>query len=365
MSIQIWSRKIQRFWRRSSMQYHAVRALQKENKLDPGRIRDRILMHLFQEAAAGLQLDFSPVGERIFCICGRARKFHFYADATDFDRVPLWKLAGDKLYTRALFQQHGLPVPIGCGFDRDAVGPAVEFARSLRQSCVVKPAADTATGTGVTINVQGDRQFRKAFDLAGLYSEKVLVEQQIPGDSYRFLIFRGRCLSVIRRDLPAVYGSGRHTVRQLVTDENVNRIRSSNWKPGDTLLMPLQLSRKAGCVLAKQGLGWDSVPAKGRQVVLTELANTRVGGLFCEVLEQAHPDLIRTAQKAAEAAELELAGVDLMAENVSAAKHHILEINTTPGLTIHYIIRNTEQCRNPIRTILAGYFEIPEPVNAL
>ena len=55
---------------------------------------------------------------------------------------------------------------------------------------------------------------------------------------------------------------------------------------------------------------------------------------------------------------MNIAGVDIVSSNIEAPAYHILEINISPSIEIHYAVRNSQEMTDPIRTILTDYFEI-------
>ena len=59
-----------------------------------------------------------------------------------------------------------------------------------------------------------------------------------------------------------------------------------------------------------------------------------------------------------------IAGVDIISPDIKAPGYHVLEINASPGWILHYMIRNSQEMRDPIRTILADYFDIDAGIKA-
>jgi cyanophycin synthetase len=207
--------------------------------------------------------------------------------------------------------------------------------QSLRSPVVVKPR-DGNQGKGVTVNVQSRAELDVAWDAATLISSDVIVERYIPGDDYRLLVVDRKLIAAARRDPPHVIGDGQHTVRQLVDLVN------SDPRRGDGHATPLTRIRFDAIALARltsQGLDADSVPERGRKVVLRNNANLSTGGTATDVTDDVHPDVAARAVEAALMVGLDVCGVDVVCRTVSQPLEDqggaIVEVNAAPGLRMH------------------------------
>jgi cyanophycin synthetase len=328
-----------------------------KRRLDLNQIEHRIICSFYRKIAADLGLNAYDIG-RVHCIAGHGKSFRIWGCTTEFDTYPLYGITEDKVLVKKLFRDRGIPVPEGRAFQWNDRSAGIEYALSLGRPCVAKPASDTSSGKGVTADMTTRREIAHAFRFAGLFAPQVLVEEFVPGDNYRFLIYKGKCLSVLRRELPAVIGNGSSTVRDLVKDENRNRIQHSDWRDGDPLWMPLPINSGALRHLKRQGIEWRSVPRLGEQVYLAGESSYGFGCTYTEVLGKTHAGQISAAEDAARLVGMTVAGVDIVSPDIEAAAFNILEINISPGLEAHYVIRNPEDLTDPIRTILTDFFEI-------
>src|SRR5690606_15158320 len=86
--------------------------------------------------------------------------------------------------------------------------------------------------------------------------------------------------------------------------------------------------------LARQQLDADSVPEAGRHVLIQ-----RNGNVAIDVTDEVHPGTAATVALAARIVGLDIAGVDLVAEDISqplaGQRGAIVEVNAGPGLLMH------------------------------
>jgi cyanophycin synthetase len=162
----------------------------------------------------------------------------------------------------------------------------------------------------------------------------VLVERFIPGNEHRLLVVGQKVVAAARGESLWVTGDGRSTVNQLCDLQiNVDPRRGeseefplSPVKPDESDEIKLDLQR--------QGLTPDSVPQAG-QKVLIQLN----GNVADDVTDLVHPDVAYAAALAARVVGLDIAGIDLVCEDISRPLEEqrgaIIEVNSSPGLLAH------------------------------
>ena len=241
-------------------------------------------------------------------------------------------IAQDKELTKRLLHAAGAPVPIGRPV-KDA-DDAWAAACDIGLPVVVKPR-DGNQGKGVTVNITNREHLQIGFRAAAEVGE-VMVEKYLSGNDFRLLVVGQQLVAAARRDPPHVIGDGIHSVRELVDRVNADPRRGEGHS---TSLTKIRFDEIAIARLNAQGLAPQSVPAKGRRVVLRNNANLSTGGTATDVTDDVHPEVAANAVAAARMVGLHVCGVDVVCESVlrPMREQHggIVEVNAAPGLRMH------------------------------
>ncbi len=262
---------------------------------------------------------------------GRRRR-RIQAAEIDDTSVVAESIAQDKDLTKSLLWSAGVPVPLGRPVDSldDAWAVALEVGLPV----VVKPV-DGNQGKGVTVNVDSRELMEIAYRAAAEIG-KVMVETCLSGNDFRLLVIGDRLVAAARRDPPFVIGDGELTVRQLVAKVNEDPRRGEGHA---TSLTKIRLDEIALARLEMQGLAPETVPERGRRVVLRNNANLSTGGTATDVTDEVHPAVAERAIAAAQMVGLHVCGVDVVCESVMRPLEEqgggIVEVNAAPGLRMH------------------------------
>jgi cyanophycin synthetase len=226
-------------------------------------------------------------------------------------------------------------VPVPGGRAVEDVEDAWKVACEIGLPVVVKPK-DGNQGKGVTVNVTTREQLVDAYAAAKEFRDHIMVESYIPGDDFRLLVVGGKLAAAARRDPPQVVGDGKHTVRELVDQVNLDPRRGSGHA---TSLTKIRFDDIALASLSSQGFTADSVPTKGKRVRLRNNANLSTGGSATDVTDDVHPEVAARAVAAAQMVGLDICGVDVVCESVLKPIEEqgggIVEVNAAPGLRMH------------------------------
>lgn len=255
------------------------------------------------------------------------------ATVTSMTTLIATDIAGNKELTKRLLADAGIPVPKGRIVDEAEA--AVRAARDIGFPVVLKPL-NANHGKGVAINLKSDEEVNAAYYRASDFSEDVIVEKYIPGRDHRVLVVNGAAVAVAER-LPAhVIGDGKHTIFQLVEEENKNPQRGHGHEKA---LTKIYINEESERCLASQGYTGESIPAAGQLVWLKFTANISTGGTAIDRTDDAHPANVETAIRAARIIGLDVAGVDMITTDIGKPLEEtggaICEVNAGPGFRMH------------------------------
>jgi cyanophycin synthetase len=254
---------------------------------------------------------------------------------TELDGPVALQLALDRRIVFELLAAAEVPIPEHVVLDAPA-SPEGALGLLAGGPCVVKPAAGTGVGSGITSGIERDDQLRRAV-LRALRYGPLVVERQVPGTVYRLLYLDGELLDAVRKRPPSVVGDGRSTVEQLVRAENGRRV-AERGRAGFSLL---KLDLDSLFTLAAAGLGPRTVPPPGQAVVVKAVTNqNRIEDNETVPLDELAPRLVAEGASAAAAVGLRLAGVDVVTPDLgrplAEAGGRVIEVNGMPGLNHHY-----------------------------
>ena len=285
-------------------------------------------------AAVARGIPFRRLNTESLVVFGHgARQRRILASETDRTGAIAESIAQDKELTRSLLKQVGVPVPEGRPVtDADDAWAA---AQEIGAPVVVKPQFGSQ-GRGVATNLSTPEQVKAAYESVSEDWTDIVVERYAPGADYRVLVVGGRAVAASRRDPAQVVGDGRHTIADLTEIANRDPRRGDDHA---TMLSKLVLDPIALQVLEEQGYTTESIPPAGHRVLIRRNANLSTGGTATDVTDRMHPEVAARSVEAARIIGLDVAGVDVIAQDISRPLEEqagiIVEVNAAPGLRMH------------------------------
>lgn len=261
---------------------------------------------------------------------GRAQRRIWTAE-TDKTSAIAEAIAGDKDLTKTLLKSCGVPVPEGEVVDSPEA--AWEAAQDIGLPVVVKPL-DGNHGRGVSLELTERADVEAAFKIAQTEGSEVIVERYVRGDEHRLLIVGGKMVAAAKGESLWIMGNGRDTVVGLI-EAQIN----CDPRRGDAEEFPLgkvvlEQDAATRLLLARQGLDGTSVPKVGQKVLVQ-----RNGNVAIDCTDDVHPDIAYLASLAARVVGLDIAGIDLVVEDIAKPlapqRGAVVEVNAGPGLLMH------------------------------
>ena len=237
-------------------------------------------------------------------------------------------IAQDKDFTKRLLTACGVPVPEGQIVNNPE--EAWDVAQDIGFPVTVKPS-DGNHARGVTLDLHDEADIKAAFALAEPEGSDVIVERFINGTEHRLLVVGGKVVAATRGETVSVVGNGKASLRELVAVVNEDPRRGPeqeyplDWINLDAGSVKLELNR--------QNVQPDSVIAQGQSILLQ-----RNGNMAIDCTDEVHPDVAYYATLAAKIVGLDIAGMDMILQDVSKpmkGQGAILEVNAGPGLLMH------------------------------
>ncbi len=298
---------------------------------------------VWREAAGEVGADFEELADGIFKISCEGTTTRVHNNFTPLDDPVILRIALDKFLVHSMLRSHGLPVPAHAEFSLKNLEKAYDFLDQHRM-CVVKPSDGTGGGSGVTTGVETRFQLINAAARAAGYGPTLLIEEQIEGDMVRLLYLDGQLLDAVRRGFPSVVGDGKSGISQLFKASNQRRLDAGYKLAQATLKYDMDIQR----TLARQGLSWRSVPAKGQRVTLKSVTNDNIADENDSIVGEISESIVAAGRRAAQLIGIRLAGVDVITPDIrqglEEAGGKIIEVNTNPAYHYHYFNR-TRSCR--------------------
>ncbi|WP_035206195.1 cyanophycin synthetase [Acidovorax sp. CF316] len=250
---------------------------------------------------------------------------------TEFTSAIAEGIASDKDLTKGLLKACGVPIPEGQVVNSPE--EAWEAAQDIGLPVVVKPS-DGNHGRGVTLDLRKQADIEAAYHVAYPEGSDVMVESFIPGDEHRLLVVGGKVVAAARGEVVSITGNGRSTVKELIDSQLNSDPRRGYEEEYPLEIIDLATDTKVQLELKRQDLDADSVPAAGRTIVVQ-----RNGNVAVDCTDDVHPEVAYIAQLAAKVVGLDIAGIDMVALDISKPLHTqggaIVEVNAGPGLLMH------------------------------
>jgi len=185
---------------------------------------------------------------------------------------------------------------------------------------------------------------------SNLLTKTVIIQEFIRGKEFRILVLKDEILGIAQLIPPFLIGDGRSTIKRLIKklERKINR--------------RITIDQAMKDLIKAQGLSFSSIIPTDQKLFLKEYSKIGQGGQIENFsLSLIHPETKKMCLKAAKVVGLELAGLDIIAEDLSKSpkkqKIKFIEINGRPDIYIHHC-PDKGQPVNVTREILKHIFKL-------
>lgn len=272
-------------------------------------------------------------------------EFVYYSSTNQLGRVT-FKIFVQKPVASAWLREGGFPVP-----EEIFTDDLDEIRNFLKQHerIVIKPF-DSVWGQGVTPGLTQAAELKAAVELAQSFNaskheKRVVCQRHVTGEEFRILVIDQKNVFAVRRIPAHVMGDGIHTIKRLI----------GRWNGKVAPARVIEVTEGIGKILDEQGMNLESVPKEGQQVFLMRVANAHAGGTVHDATDLIGGAAKQTAIEVAKYFDVPVVGVDCISPDIAKEIGFIIELNSTPDLTLHHFPTVGEP-RNPARALVDMLF---------
>lgn len=255
---------------------------------------------------------------------------------TDHTSAIAVALCDDKSLTRRCLQRAGLRVPRQNSFTlspddvREQTAGWNGALRCLRdwERVVVKPCRGEQ-GRGITVDLSSEEELESGLLRAAQLSGDIVVEEFVEGHDVRVIVIDHRFVAAIERRPAFVVGNGRDTIRQLI------ELRNGELEACTGGESHIPVDQETERVIGKSGYGWEDVLPAGQTLQVYKTANYHTGGTITDVTDRIPHSLRRVAERASQALDIPVVGLDFLLPELHGEDYVIIEANERPGLANH------------------------------
>lgn len=246
-------------------------------------------------------------------------------------------LAGNKGIVKEMLQEKGISVPIGAVF-KVTDGAYILEAFKVLGTAVIKPVFGSH-GYDVYMDLNSEADVLEALEKIIKHrgeNTEVLIEEYFPKKEHRVFITKNGDYAVLQRDAAHVYGDGVHTIGELIEIENYKR-----FHPRCNALCEILVDEELHKFLEKKGLSLSSILKDGEKVYVRGNSNVAMGGVCIDYTDVVHESVLEIGMKVLDTFPgLPYVGIDFMCDDITKEQtdesYRIIEINTVPGVHMHY-----------------------------
>jgi len=243
------------------------------------------------------------------------------------------EIADDKMLTKEILRNEGIPVPNG-DIVR-TIKEALKMTDGIGYPVVVKPLVGNH-GRGITVNITNPKNLKIAFTNSKKIHDTVIIERYLKGYDHRILVINNKFTAAARREPTPLIGDGKSTIKELIDKINQDPRRGIGH---EKILTRLEIDNMTMRLLKQKGLKLDSILEKGERLFLKSTANLSMGGVAVDVTDEVHPVIRAMSERISQIINLNIIGIDVVAKDLrkplTSGQSGVVEVNAAPGFRMH------------------------------
>jgi len=203
---------------------------------------------------------------------------------------------------------------------------AKKFLKKYK-TVVVRPS-EREYNTGVSLELESEKELEKAIRKAKKLSPEVLLEEYISGLHLRILVIGFEMVTAAIYHPPQICGTGKHTIKKLISKYNRRKLSAT----GGESKIPWDKETKD--MIEKTGYKIGTILSVGENLVLRRNTSECTGGRV-EFITESLPSRFKTvAEDAARELNVPVVSFDFLVPDLKKEKYYIIEANERPGLRL-------------------------------
>ncbi|TVQ14259.1 MAG: hypothetical protein EA361_08710 [Bacteroidetes bacterium] len=241
--------------------------------------------------------------------------------------------AKDSFLATMMLRDAGIPVPVTIKTTK--IQDALDFHHYLGKPMVVKLPWNSKTRK-VFPALNDETSIARAFDVCSKHDENVLVQEQIPGETFRLLVIDHKFVAATRLSSPEIIGNGQDTIAILIDKLNEKQQRKPGDKGSLSLIVP---DEQLVETLSFYGFQLQTIPDDGLRIVLNHHTSPAVGASTTDVTGMVHPINRFIAERASRIIGLDVAGINMVCPDISKPvtqeQGAIINVLAAPDFRMH------------------------------
>ena len=222
----------------------------------------------------------------------------------------------------------GIPVPKAIRVV--SLSGAKKAFQSLHKPIILKPKLGSR-GRHTTTNINTESELVQAFKLAKEITPSMVIQEHLMGSVYRGTVIDGALVGFFRADPSQITGDGTSTIKELISQKNKTRHEK---------LSEIQVTQDLIDFIKRKEYTLESIPDVGVTLDLSAKTGRMYGGYTKEMLNEVHPKIRSTLEKASLVVQVPVIGFDLIimdpTTDPDTQKWGIIEANSLPFIDLHY-----------------------------